>query len=504
MTRRLWKLDNLEGLARLPTGSVGLAYLDPPFNSGRSYETVMTAAGATAPASQVAFSDEWVWSNDSPRLMNALREQTSKATADFVLSLIKTLGRCSLTAYLMMMAPRLAEVHRVLREDGSLYVHCDPSASHYLKILLDHLFGSENFRNEIIWKRTHAHSSSRRYGPVHDTILFYSKTGRYFWNPIYSDYTEEYLEKHYRNSDEAGSYQLITCTAPGDRAGTRAHYVWRGKLPPPGRHWAWRREQMEAFEREGRLVHSANGVPRLKRYVGEGKGVPAQDLWLDINRLDATSAERTGYETQKPAALLERILLASSRKGDLVLDPFAGSGTTAVVAERLGRGWVIMDNALMACSIALARVRQEVNLGRVVLEGFPIDVGAARQLLRAEPFAFGTWASSMLATVPDKKETNATVVIGTGNLGLRAKTVELLSWVPLRGRLEMAVPSSSGKRLSKMGLILRYDSAAAAARKWIEKRINVPLHEIELEDLVDKDSVKNGCSSKVVALARTG
>ncbi len=205
-----------------------------------------------------------------------------------------------LGGYLTMMAPRLAEPRRILHERGSLYLHCDPSASHYLKILLDHIIGGENFRSEIIWKRTHAHSSSRRYGPVHDVVLFYSRSSADTWNPIFTAYESTYVDKHFRQEDERGRYQLITCTAPGDRVGTRAHYEWCGQLPPPGRHWAWQRERMQQLEDAGLLVYSSNGVPRLKRYVDDGVGLALQDLWLDIKRLDAHSDERVGYETQKP------------------------------------------------------------------------------------------------------------------------------------------------------------------------------------------------------------
>jgi DNA modification methylase len=372
-TRRLWAVDNLEGLARLPSASVQLAYLDPPFNSGRSYDTLMVASRAHGRHAREAFSDDWGWSEETKRVSEGLGEWLPASAVEFVQGLARTLGEADIVAYLVMMAPRLAEVRRVLTDTGSAYIHCDPSASHYLKVLLDHLFGSENFRNEIAWKRTHAHSSSRRYGPVHDVILFYSKGPRYTWNPVFSEYSPLYLEKHFRLQDERGPYQLITCTAPGDRTGTRAHYEWHGLLPPPGRHWAWRREHMESLERDGRLVHSSNGVPRLKRYADDGVGVCVQDVWTDINRLDSHSDERVGFETQKPLGLLERVIAASSDPGDLVLDPFCGSGTTAVAAERLGRAWVCMDISLTACSITLARVRQEASLEWVSLEGFPSE-----------------------------------------------------------------------------------------------------------------------------------
>ena len=500
--RGLWAMDNLEAISQLSAGSVALAYLDPPFNSGRSYDTVVAAARQSGQELQSAFSDSWHWSDETRKLARNLGQWLPKSVSSIVNTLVSTLGESDISAYLVMMAPRLAEVHRCLQEEGSLYLHCDPAASHYLKVLLDHLFGPKNFRNEIVWKRTHAHNSSRRYGPVHDTILFYTKSPRYTWNRVFSKYSESYLTKHFRNSDERGKYQLITCTAPGDRTGTRAHYCWRNQWPPPGRHWAWKREQMEAFESEGCLEHSSNGIPRLKRYTDDGQGVAVQDIWLDINRLDSHSAERVGFETQKPIALLERLITASSNKGDVILDLFAGSGTTAVAAERLGRKWIIVDKSLMSCSTALARVRQEVNLGAVSLKGFPEDSRAARDLLRSDPFAFGIWGASMLATLPSRKETNNQVVTGSGNLTVKSRCIELISWVPLRNPSEVPVPPSGRRRLTKLGLILRHGRSAATARRQLEGRVSIPLYEIDLAHLVDRDALRCGISPRVAKLVR--
>lgn len=496
-------MDNVEGMARLEPESVALVYLDPPFNSGRSYGTVVSTTRTAGREMSHAFADTWRWTDNTERDLKNLGDFLAKPTVRFIESLSSTLGRSPASAYLVEMAPRLAESYRLLRHDGSLYLHCDPAASHYLKLLLDHIFGPENFRNDIIWKRTYAHSSSRRYGPVHDTLLFYSKSAEYIWNPVFAQYQASYLDKHFRQSDEQGSYQLITCTAPGDRQGTRAHYEWRGQLPPPGRHWAWKREQMEAFEQEGRLVHSSNGVPRLKRYSHEGRGVAVQDVWLDINRLDSHSRERIGFETQKPTTLLERIVEASSNPGDVVLDPYVGSGTTAVVAERMKRSWVALDNSLMACAITLARVRQEVNLANVSLKGFPEDTSQAQRLLRSEPVAFGIWGTSMLGSIPDREGTNHTVVVGTGKFSVRPRKVEVLSWVPIESRLEMSVPMTGRGQLSKLGLILQHNRSAATAQRWLQQRVNVPTHVVDIEHLVDTDAHRTGLSSRLPRLLRT-
>ena len=500
--RSLWALDNLTGMRTLEAESVALAYLDPPFNSGRNYTTVLSRSRANADEAAQAFMDTWRWTEETVHTLENLGEFLSKPVADLVRSLVSTLGNNSTTAYLVEMAPRLAELHRVLKPNGSLYIHCDPAASHYLRLVLDHIFGPENLRNEVIWKRTHAHNGSRRYGPVHDTILFYSKSGDYVWNSVFEPYGDAYLEKHFRQSDERGSFQLITCTAPGDREGTRAHYNWRGQLPPPGRHWAWRKEKMEEFDRQGRLVHSSSGVPRLKRYSDEGRGVAVQDVWLDINRLDSHSRERVGFETQKPVALLERIIAASSNPGDLVLDPFAGSGTTAVAAERLKRQWISMDCSLLASAISLARVRQEVNLADVATRGFPEDSAAARRLLREDPTAFGIWGTSMLCTVPDRGGTNSTVVVGRGAISTGSRSVEILSWVPIASSLEMSVPPSRRRRLSKLALILRHNRSAQTAERWLRRRVHTPTHMIDLGDLVDSGAHKSGRNSRLPELLR--
>jgi DNA modification methylase len=500
-TRSLHVADNLETLGALSDGSVGLIYLDPPFNSGRSYDLVGQTRRGQGAGRTVAFSDSFAWSGETTTTLRTLPSLVPAKVAELVRTLVAGLGRRDMGAYLVMMAPRLVEMRRALASHGSLYLHCDSSASHYLKILLDAVFGPANFRNELIWKRTHAHSGSRRFGPVHDTILFYSKTSRYRWNQSYAAYPPAYLERYYTHEDDHGRYQLITCTAPGDREGTRAHYEWGGQLPPPGRHWAWKREQMDLFEQEGRLVCSANGIPRLKRYTDDAPGVQLQDIWTDINRLDAHSDERVGFETQKPLALLERIVMASSDPGDVVLDPFAGSGTSLVVAERLGRGWIGVDRSVLAGSIMLARVRQEVASQRVELHGFPSDRPAALRLLSAEPMAFGLWGTSMMATLADRKGRDTPVMTGSGKLRVRKREVQLLSWVPLQSTRASPMPEIPRGRLSKIGFVLRTNRRARNFRHALQGRIDVPLVEVDLDELLDRDSQRQGVASCVIRAA---
>jgi DNA modification methylase len=502
LTRSLHVADNLEILGSLADDSVGLIYLDPPFNSGRSYDLVGRSRQGQGAGRTAAFSDTFVWSDETEQSLRLLPTLVPPEVLELVHTLTGALGRRrDMSAYLVMMAPRLVEMRRVLADHGSLYLHCDAAASHYLKVLLDAIFGPANFRNEIVWKRTHAHSSSRRFGPVHDTILFYSKTSGYSWNKGYAAYPAAYLERYYTHENDRGRYQLITCTAPGDREGTRAHYEWHGQLPPPGRHWAWKREQMEAFEREDRLAYSANGIPRLKRYTDDAPGVQLQDIWTDINRLDAHSDERVGLETQKPLELVERIIRASSDPGDVVLDPFVGSGTTLVAAERLGRGWMGADRSILAGSIALARVRQEVDTKRVDLKGFPEDRAGALRLLRSDPMAFGLWGTSMMATLADRGNRDTPVMTGSGRLRVRRRALQILSWVPLESTKLSPIPKIPRGRLSKLGFVLRPNRRANDLHAALQSRIDVPLIDVDLDDLVDRDSRRRGLAACVLRAA---
>jgi DNA modification methylase len=499
--RSLHVADNLEILGSLADESIGLIYLDPPFNSGRSYDLVGRSRQGQRAGRTAAFSDTFAWSDDTEQTLRMLPSLVPSGVLELLQTLTGSLGRRDMSAYLVMMAPRLVEMRRVLAGHGSLYLHCDATASHYLKVLLDGIFGSSNFRNEIVWKRTHAHSGSRRFGPVHDTILFYSKTGDYCWNKGYAAYPQDYLERYYTHENDRGRYQLITCTAPGDREGTRAHYEWHGQLPPPGRHWAWKREQMEAFELEDRLAYSANGIPRLKRYTDDAPGVQLQDIWTDINRLDAHSDERVGFETQKPLGLLERIITASSNPGDVILDPFVGSGTALVAAERLDRGWIGVDRSMLAGSISLARVRQEVDAKRVDLGGFPGTRANALRLLRVDPMAFGLWATSMMATLADRNDRDTPVMTGTGRLRVRRRAVQILSWVPLESTSSRPVPKIPRGRLSKLGFVLRSNRRTRDFHADLQSRMDVPLVDVDLDDLVDRDSRRRGLAACVLRAA---
>lgn len=258
---------------------------------------------------------------------------------------------------------------------------------------------------------------------------------------------------------------------------------------------------MEVFEREGRLVYSSNGVPRLKRYVDEGHGVLLQDVWVDINRLDAHSEERVGFETQKPLALLDRIIACSSDPGDTILDPFCGSGTALVAAERAGREWIGIDRSLLGCCTALGRVRPAVDLKAIRLTGFPANRAQALKVLREDPIGFGIWGTSMLATLADRKVFNGSLATGSSNLRFGRKHVQLLSWVPLRDQIEHAVPTMSKGRLSKLGFVLQVGNGHNGLREWLSQNIKINAHDIPLENLVEKESLDLGLASRILNAA---
>jgi len=331
---------------------------------------------------------------------------------------VRTLGRNDLTAYLVMMAPRLVELHQVLKPTGSLYLHCDPTASHYLKVMLDVIFGARNFRNEIVWKRTGAHGGAKRWGPVHDIILFYTKSDQYLWNRVYEPLDRDYIEGFYRYTDERGRYQLVSLTGAGVTKGDSGK-PWRGVDPTQvGRHWAVpqsiveqlvgkeRAQQMSVQEKldlldsAGYIVWPAQGrVPRYKRYLEMSEGNPIQDVITDIQPIGAHARERLGYPTQKPLALLERIIQASSNEGDTVLDPFCGCGTAIVAAQKLNRRWIGIDITHLAIALIKYRLSDMFDLKegtdyRVV--GEPTSVEDARALAQHDRDEFQKWAIGLI------------------------------------------------------------------------------------------------------------
>ncbi len=352
--KTIWTGDNLDILRGLNSESVDLIYLDPPFNSNRDYSAPVGSAAAGA-----AFKDTWTLSDLDVAWMGLVADEHP--------AMYKTLETAGMThgkgmqSYLCMMSVRLLEMSRVMKDIGSIYLHCDPTASHYLKLVMDSVFGSPNFRSEITWKRTSAHSDTRQgrrqHGRVHDILLFYTKSDNWTWNPIYTDYDSEYISKFYRQVEPGTNrrYTLDNLTGPGGAAKGNPQYEVMGVT----RYWRYSQERMEELIKEGRVVQTRPGaVPRYKRYLDEMPGVPLQDQWTDINPIQSQSKERIGYPTQKPLALLERIIEASSNPGDVVLDPFCGCATACVAAEKLGRQWVGIDLSSRAVELVNLRLRE--------------------------------------------------------------------------------------------------------------------------------------------------
>jgi DNA modification methylase len=410
--------DNLEVLRKhIGDESVDLVYLDPPFNSQRDYNLLFREqSGEPAQAQIKAFTDTWQWSERA--YVEFCETCPLPALVELLQGFVRTLGRNEVTAYLVMMAPRLVELHRVLKPTGSLYLHCDPTASHYLKVMLDVIFGARNFRNEIVWKRTGAHGSAKRWGPVHDVLLFYTKTPNYTWNRVYEELDPDYIEKFYRFQDERGRYQLVSLTGAGTTKGDSGK-PWKGVDPTQvGRHWAVPQplveqivgkeraqqmsvqEKLDALESAGYIVWPAKGkVPRYKRYLDMSAGNPIQDVITDIPPIGAHAKERLGYPTQKPLALLERIIQASSNEGDVVLDPFCGCGTAIVAAHKLKRRWIGIDITHLAIALIKYRLSDMFDLKegkeyRVI--GEPTTVDDARALALQDRDEFQKWAIGLI------------------------------------------------------------------------------------------------------------
>jgi site-specific DNA-methyltransferase (adenine-specific) len=302
-------------------------------------------------------------------------------------------------AYLVMMTARLIELHRVLKPTGSLYLHCDPTASHYLKIVMDTIFGAENFRVEIVWKRTSAHSDSKTLGNSHDVILFYSKSEEIIWNKQYLPYSKEYVDSHYRYLDNYGRrYRTDNLTATSLSGGGYT-YEWNGIT----KIWRCPQVRMQELHNLGRLHYTKSGGVEYIRYLDEMPGTPMPDIWDDIFPINSQAAERLGYPTQKPQELLERIVLASSNKGDVILDPFCGCGTAIAAAQKLNRRWIGIDITYLAISLQKYRLKDAFNIipGKdYEVIGEPVDLESAKQLATDNRYQFQWWACGMIGAMP--------------------------------------------------------------------------------------------------------
>ena len=348
-----------------------------------------------------AFDDTWHWSTDAEWHYQQTVTTGPRKLADMLQAMRTFLGQNDMMAYLTMMAPRMVELHRVLKPTGSIYLHCDPTASHYLKLLMDALFGPTRFRNEIMWQRTTAHSDSTRYGANTDIILFYSKSDEWTWNTQFRDYDEKYIARFRYKDPDGRAWSDYDLTAKGLSGGGYT-YEYKGITS----YWRVLIETMEQLDAEGRLHFTKNGGIRRKRYLDEQQGRPAQALWDDIDPINSQAAERLGYPTQKPEALLERIISASSNEGDVVLDPFCGCGTAVAVAERLNRRWSGIDVTHLAISLMRSRLRDSFgdDLSEYEVVGSPADTESARALSLeggvAGRYQFEYWALGLVEARP--------------------------------------------------------------------------------------------------------
>ncbi len=397
--------DNLKVLRNrehFPDESIDLIYLDPPFKSDATYNMLFKdKSGSTSEAQIQAFDDTWAW---GPSAEEAFHDIMTSDTAplklkDLMQAFRTFLGVNDMMAYLTMMAVRLVELHRVLKDTGSLYLHCDPTASHYLKLVLDAIFGQQGFRNEIVWRRTNAKGHAfKNLANNHDVIFRYTKSEKWTWNQGYIPYSKEYIENFYKYIEEETGrrYRLSDLTNPNKNR-PNLEYEFLGVR----RVWRWTKERMEQAYKEGRIVQSKPGaVPSYKRYLDEQKGVPFDDVWEDIKPLQAHSKERLGYPTQKPLALLERIISSSSNPGDVVFDPFCGCGTTLDAAEKLGRQWVGIDITHLAIGLIERRLKERYpalrEKGTYKVFGTPTTEAAARRLFKESPIQFERWAVSLI------------------------------------------------------------------------------------------------------------
>lgn len=481
---KLYYGDNLDVLRKhIRDETIDLVYIDPPFNSKRNYNQIYNNLGGDDRAQAQAFVDTWTWNDHAIEcfddiLTNKNGVQTQQSIA-LVSGLDKVLGRGALFAYLVSMTVRIAEIQRALKSTGSFFLHCDPTASHYLKLCCDAIFVTQggDYRNEIVWQRHEGHNDAKRFGSVHDIVFYYRKSDESTFNKQFTDYSEEQL-KRYKYDENGLLYKAENLTGAGTSPDRTVE--WRGVHPGANRHWMWSIEEMERLYDEGRILLKRDGTPRkdgYKVFFEEMEGKPMTDLWNDIPRIGITSSERLGYPTQKPEALMERIINAASNEGDVVLDAFCGCGTTVAVAERLKRRWVGMDITYQSISLVLRRLEHRFGksvLDSITLSGAPRDMESAIALahkqddrLRKE---FEKWAvltyTNNRAIINDKKgadkgvdgtayflatkEENAKIIFQVKSGGVKRDTIATLRGDMEREQAAIAVLITLEKPTSPM------------------------------------------------------
>lgn len=405
---RLYYGDNLQVLRNeIAPESVDLIYLDPPFNSKTTYNVLFSSpTGHYSQAQIEAFEDTWHWTEEAEHAFDEVMESGNTNAAEMLRAMRQFLGENDMMAYLTMMAIRLIQLHRVLKDTGSIYLHCDPTASHYLKILLDGIFGPAQFRNEVVWVRSRNPKGSqhkgRRYGPGTDSILYYAKSdkARLYLDKIRRPLTAQELTEKYDRSDNKGPFldgPILRSSSMGNRS--NLVYEYNGFTPGPA-GWRVVRAELENIDDRGDLGWSRSGAPRRKWRPQEDRGDPIGSLWEDIPPINSQAQERLGYPTQKPLALLERIIQASSNEGDVVLDPFCGCGTAVHAAEKLKRKWIGIDITHLAVSLVEKRLKDAFPAITYEVHGTPKDLAGAEALAAKNKFQFEWWAVSLVNAVP--------------------------------------------------------------------------------------------------------
>ena len=432
----LWYGDNLTIMQSMKMHSVDLIYLDPPFKSDANYNLLYkTMTGKPVPEQVEAFCDTWEMDAQKEAIARSMpvlmREHgVDDYYVDFWRLWMQALRKTQphLLAYLIFMVQRMLHMKSILRPTGSIYLHCDPTASHYIKVMMDGIFGHENFRNEIIWKRTGAHGRAKKWGPIHDTILFYTASHRYTWNRVFEEYDKDYLAKFYKTKDSKGLHQPISLSGPGTRTGSSGQ-PWRSVDPTlTGRHWelppdralpSWFefpegyaqmdcQARLDVLDEAGLIYWPKRGkVPRFKRYATVAGGNPVQDIITDIGPLSAHAGERMGYPTQKPVALLDRIIRASSNPGDKIFDPFCGCGTTIYAAHEAGRQWIGCDIAILSIKLVREKLTEKYRLAEghdYVVDGIPTSVDGAQELFKKDPSTFQNWFVERVGGFPMQRK----------------------------------------------------------------------------------------------------
>jgi len=401
-TNVLYYGDNLDVLRKhIPDESIDLIYLDPPFNSNRSYNVLFKESSGAASEAQIeAFGDTWHWGAAAQEAYEEVVTGPQRRAARMLQAMVEGLGHNDVTAYLSMMAIRLTELQRVLKATGSIYLHCDPTAGDYLKVLMDSVFGPKSFRNQIVWRRSHPHGNiTKKFGSIHDLLLFYVRDpSAAKWNQptIEHDAADPKIRKQYNRWDEERQdwWQPTSLLNPNPNR-PNLTYEFHGHT----KVWRWTRERMLEMERKGAIyVPADGGIPRYKRYLGEQRGLLLQDVWDDIEPV--TGEENLGYETQKPLDLLERVVEASSDKGDIILDPFCGCGTAVHAAQMLRREWIGIDITNLAIGLIRRRMQDAFPRIQINVVGEPVDLAGARELAATRPSQFEYWVLDKIDAQP--------------------------------------------------------------------------------------------------------